>query len=457
MTNNFYGVYYILRKKKVLGLICLIITILTLFTLILAVIFKPVMRIKIKNIEISFQTFWVVSLIGMILLLIFNQISQNNIYALFDFKSTVNPFKILILFVSISTLSIVLEIAGFFELCANFVLEKVNNSQKKLFIYLYLLVSFLTIFTSNDIIILTFTRFICYFAKKKNINPLPYLVGEFVSANTLSLIFIIGNPTNIYLATFYNISFFEYFKVMFLPTLILSLVGFCVVFIIFKKELDKPISNNEISQKLEHNNFLIIIGLIHLLLCTGSLIISSYLNFEMWYICLGFALSITIIVIIYDGINKQKNELKIVKQIPWNLIPFLLSMFLIVMSLNEHQYLIVISDKLHSLSVNKFVETFVYGLSSMLSCSLVNNIPMSVAYASIIEHQYSINELYATIMGSNIGAIFSPMGALAGIMWIKYLKEKQIDYSFLTFVKNGILICVPVMFTGLLILYLVLI
>ena len=74
------------------------------------------------------------------------------------------------------------------------------------------MVAILTIFTSNDIVILTFTPFICYFSKNAKINPIPYLVAEFAAANTYSMMLIIGNPTNIYLATSASIDFISYFN-----------------------------------------------------------------------------------------------------------------------------------------------------------------------------------------------------------------------------------------------------
>ena len=115
-------------------------------------------------------------------------------------------------------ISIFLDEVGFFKLIAIKVLSKVNNNQLILFINIYFLVAILTIFTSNDIIILTFTPFICYFCKTAKINPLPYLVGIFISSNTYSMMFIIGNPTNIYLATSQGIDFISYFKIMVFPT-----------------------------------------------------------------------------------------------------------------------------------------------------------------------------------------------------------------------------------------------
>ena len=114
--------------------------------------------------------------------------------------------------------------------------KRARSSQKALFLYLYITVAVLTVFTSNDIIILTFTPFICYFAKHAGISPIPYLVAEFAAANTWSMALIIGNPTNIYIASSFNIGFFEYMRVMLLPTLAAGLVSFTVLYIIFHKK-----------------------------------------------------------------------------------------------------------------------------------------------------------------------------------------------------------------------------
>ena len=428
----------------------IIISSITMIILITTIIIKPSITIKLKHKELTLQTFWMVCLVGAIVLLITGLVSKNSLKELTNFDEPMNPFKILILFISISILSIILEEAGFFELCAVHTLKKVKNSQKRLFCLLYLVVTILTMFTSNDIIILTFTPFICYFTKRKKINPIPYLVGEFVGANTLSLMFIIGNPTNIYLATYYEIGFFEYFKVMAVPTVVLSLTAFFLVYLIFRHELSKPIVNDEdVTTDVKCNKHLIIVGLIHLITCTIMLILSSYLNFEMWYICLGFAISITIYLFAYDLINHEKHEIKVYKKAPWSLVPFVLSMFIIVLALKEHGVLMHIANWFDSLSSSNIVKTYIYGISSYFSCSLINNIPMSVAYASILENSSSgLPALYATIIGSNLGALLTPVGALAGIMWLSLLKHHNIKFNFITFMKYGIIISIPTILVG---------
>ena len=100
--------------------------------------------------------------------------------------SAVNPLKILALFLSMTLISVYLGDSGFFNLVAGKVFspKKGKRSGVRLFILLYIVVSLLTVFTSNDIVILTFTPIICIFCKKTGYPPLPFLVGEFVAANT---------------------------------------------------------------------------------------------------------------------------------------------------------------------------------------------------------------------------------------------------------------------------------
>jgi Na+/H+ antiporter NhaD/arsenite permease-like protein len=53
--------------------------------------------------------------------------------------------------------------------------------------------------------------------------------------------------------------------------------------------------------------------------------------------------------------------------------------------------------------------------------------------------------LYATVIGSNLGAFFTPTGALAGIMWTGQLHDHGVSFSFVRFVKYGATVAVPAM------------
>lgn len=420
----------------------------TCLTMILSVLFFP--RIKIK--KFCVDSYWVIVLLGAILMLAVGLVDFNTLISELIKDSAINPLKILVLFICMTVLSVFLDEVGFFRFLACKTLKKAGNSQVKLFVWLYVVVSVLTVFTSNDIIVLTFTPFICYFAKNAKINPVPFLVAEFIAANTMSMMLIIGNPTNIYIATAYGIGFLDYFLVMALPTLASSVVAFVVLFLIFRKQLKCPIEGECVDVKIE-NKPLMIIGLILLGTCTVLLAVGQYVGLPMWIVALASAMALFVAVLGFSAIKrvKPKELLGCVKRAPWALIPFVLSMFVIILALSSVGFTDSVSSWLGS-----DLAVFKYGVASFLSANVINNIPMSVLFCPIIaplSGSMQLQAVYGAIVGSNLGAFLTPIGALAGIMWMSMLKKHDVKFSYLSFVQYCALVAVLALATCLTVLY----
>ena len=403
-------------------------------------------NIKIKDHVID--TFYLPVLFVAIIFLIFPLFDKKELFDILFTNSKLNPLKILVLFISVSFISIALDEAGFFSYVAIKFINRFKKSQYALFFSLYLLISILTIFTSNDIVILTFTPFILYFAKRGNINPIPFLIMEFVAANTYSMLLPIGNPTNVYLSSIYELDFISYILKMLLPTILIGITSISILVLLFRKDLNKKIEVFDDKEVFMKNKLICFVALAHLSLTTIFLVISNYINLEMWVIALIFGSSLLIFMIVYSLV--KKNSLYItrpLRRLPYPLIPFVLSMFIIIMALESYGVFSKISD-LFELIKNENLKEIVYLISSTISCNLVNNIPMTIAFGSILQNTTNINLIYATIIGSNIGAILSPVGALAGIMWLSILKQNDVEYGFTKFLKNGSIITLGLLIAG---------
>ena len=68
---------------------------------------------------------------------------------------------------------------------------------------------------------------------------------------------------------------------------------------------------------------------------------------------------------------------------------------------------------------------------------------MSVLFSGVLGHGALPIDAYATVIGSNLGAYLTPVGALAGIMWSGLLKRHEVKFSFLDFIKYGTLTVLP--------------
>ena len=417
----------------------IIIASITFISVTLSILFFPKVRVG----KVTLSTYWIIALVGAVILLCMNLAPIKEVFSELTANTAINPIKIIILFFSMTILSIFLDEVGLFKYLANIAAKKAKNNQFTLFTIFYLLTAVLTVFTSNDIVILTLTPFICFFCKNSKINPIPYLVAEFSAANTWSLMLIIGNPTNIYLATSADISFFEYFKVMAIPTLCAGIVEFGVLLLIFQRKLRNPLQISDEEYHID-NKVALFVGLGHLLTCLVFLIISSYINVEMWIIALICAVSLLLFALVMSLITKKDWHYLTgsLKKLPYPLIPFFLSMFVVVVALN---YQGITTKLAEFLSHTNTIWT--YGFSSFFVSNLINNIPMSILFSDMCSNNAAI---YASIVGSNIGAFLTPTGALAGIMFTNLVNEHDTKYSFLDFVKYGSLVAIPIIAIALL-------
>ena len=89
------------------------------------------------------------------------------------------------------------------------------------------------------------------------------------------------------------------------------------------------------------------------------------------------------------------------------------------------------------------------GAVSFLCANLMNNIPMSVLFSTVVSIE-NLPALYAAVIGSNVGAFFTPMGALAGIMFMTLLRQHGVKLSFGRFVLYGTVLSVPALLAALL-------
>lgn len=115
-------------------------------------------------------------------------------------------------------------------------------------------------------------------------------------------------------------------------------------------------------------------------------------------------------------------------------------MFVIVIALQKQG----ISQEISKILGDKYT-IWTYGPSSFVFANLINNIPMSILYSTLPTFTGAeyYGAIFSSIIGSNIGAFLTPIGALAGIMFTSLLKEHDVKLSFRQFTMYGSIIAIP--------------
>jgi len=206
-------------------------------------------------------------------------------------------------------------------------------------------------------------------------------------------------------------------------------------------------------------------GLLLLGSCIITLMIAPSYGVEMWIVSLAFALLLLGILVIRDyaiaPLRKNKampvnHVVTSLYRMPWSIIPFVLSLFVTVEALRIYGITGEVGARLSAIcGQSPLLVTGVYGITSALTANVVNNIPMTVAFTSIIRESSTgglLPAVFATTVGSNLGANLTPLGSLAGIMWMSILAGKEVRITFRDFLYYGMLITPLTLITSLVIL-----
>jgi Na+/H+ antiporter NhaD/arsenite permease-like protein len=394
-------------------------------------------------------------LIGIVILLATFSIDLNVILGGIVGDERIQPYGILILFMSLAYVCISIDRTGFFEYLALRAAKGAGRSGKKLFVYFFFVSSILTVFTSNDIVILTLTPIICYFAKYTKADPVPYIIGEFFAANVWSIMLYIGNPTNIIVAQAYRLTFLGYSAWMFLPTIVAGLSVLCLLMLVFRKRIPRYLETPVVDPRSAiKDKFGALFGVGALATCLVLLSTAPWLHLQLWVITLVFAIIMLIRDLTHDIRNRIHKKAQgfpsisyINQRMPWKIAPFVIGMFILVEALLHSGWVGLFASGISSISTNLIIGVIVMGIISTLTCNIMNNQPMTILFTNILlspsfvaPSTVKFGSMFALIMGSNFGANFTLIGALAGIMWSKILQNKEVTISFKQFSKYGFLI-----------------
>lgn len=349
----------------------------------------------------------------------------------------VTTWNVVIILATLMVISSLLDDYGFFEYCASRAIHASKNSGERLFLYTFLVVSIISLFAGNDVVILTTTPIILIFCKNARINPKPYMYASFFAANTFSMPLYIGNLTNILIGDSFSLDYFGFTKYMFLPTLAAALVNYYLLKYIFRKQIPDIFSSQDNGVVPIRNKSLVAMGLGVLLAVIILGGVANYMKIPISAVTLAGALLLMI---------SERRIVHRLKRVSWNVVLFVIGLFIVVKGLDVSGVTSALGNVMFAgISDNILVATFSVSLLSAFMCNIVNNIPMTAMMLSIIQHASLTQEMntamgYALVIGSNLGANFTTFGALAGILWLESARRYGWSTTMTDLLKIGLFV-----------------
>lgn len=289
------------------------------------------------------------------------------------------------------------------------------------------------------------TPIIFYVCRSAGLDPIPFLFAQFFAVNIFGMALYIGNPTNIIAADAYGLSFVEFARWMFFPSISAAASCLFLLLLVFRQRIPSKFKTPEINSHLALKNRAgALFGSI-VMACTILFMSlpASWTGAPLWTIALFFA----ILMFLHDVVSYRSGISVIPSRMPWKIVPFLVGLFIIVESLASAGWTDLFASQLSKISGSLVTTIFGIGFLSSLAAGVMNNHPMNIFFVKTFQSPSftasptaRLGSTVALIAGSNFGANFTLMGALAGLMWAKILSDKGCSISFSEFSKYGFLI-----------------
>jgi arsenical pump membrane protein len=362
-------------------------------------------------------------------------------------------------FVGIVTLSVTLEVMGFFKWTALRVAKLAKGDGVRLYFYVGLLAATVSILFANDSAVLILTPLVLEIVKQLNIDEhgrMAYLFAAGLIADTAAMPLITSNPVNIVSANYFGYTFLEHLIFMGPVAVATIALSMLVVYLFFRDRIPRSFSPSLIDTLIVDGA---IITPVQLRLSLATLVavdilyvVSSLNRVPVSFVICGGALLLLIIYLWTDSrrfaLKEERRGLPyIVKRINWDILAFMLGIFLVVQGL-RHAGAVTLFSGLFAwcLELPGLLKVLTPSLIVTVSASAMNNWPMTMlGLLSVEEAMASLSLgaaestilIFSNIIGNNLGPHFFPIGSLAILMWLNTMKAKGLVISLRDYLRVG--------------------
>lgn len=355
-------------------------------------------------------------------------------------------------FIGIIILSMVLDQIGFFEWAALKMARLSKGNGNLMFVYILLLGALVAAFFANDGAALILTPILL--AKMKHLKMDPVAVFAFLMAggfigDSASNPLVISNLTNIVTAGYFDIGFWEYAKTMFLPNLLSIAASIAVLWIFFRKDIPRHIDVENLAspESVIKNKTMFNLSWYFLALLMVGYFIGDHYHLPVSLFALGGALVFLAIATYF----KATKPMMTIKTAPWQVVWFSIGLYVVVYGLKNAGLTSYLAELINAMAeMGNTVAVIGTGFLAAVLSSVMNNMPTIMIMDIAIAETGHTSLAYANILGSNLGPKMTPIGSLATLLWLHVLAQKGVKIGWVQYMKVGLIITPPVLFTALL-------
>lgn len=310
----------------------------------------------------------------------------------------------------------------------------------KLFLSLGLLTSVVSMFLDNVttiILIAPITILVCDIV---GLSAVPFLMGGAMLSNIGGVATLIGDPPNILIGSAASLGFLDFLTHTAPISLLVWIPGCALLFFLFRNDLAQRPENLSRLEKMDAKRALSDPKAARQMVCILAIVLVLFFVHDLLGLSPGFVALIgaaATLAILRPSLDA------LLKEAPWEMLLFFISLFVLVGGLEASGLLSVIRDGILGLTKHGMTLTAVVILwLSAIMASLVDRIPFTIAMVPVLAGlTQSLPDAgvlwWALALGVGFGANASPIGSLTNIVTISLSEGCSTPITFVDWLKKG--------------------
>lgn len=371
---------------------------------------------------------------------------------------------VLLFLAGVLVVAAVAERAGVFTWAALWAARLAGNSLRRLFVAGYLLGASITILFSLDTTAVVLAPVLFRLVQQGGADPLPFAFLAVHVANVTSLLLPVSNLTNLLVQARYHLPFWEFARVMALPTVLAGMVDFGLLYLVFRQRLRGRLDTSGLQVQvrvLSRSPFL----RWSLAISAATILgfgVAGWVGTPLWPVALAGGTASALLAL-------TRREVKprfFARGVSWAVIPFVVGLFVVIEGFrrtgagNELVAAALTPRAAAGAAAAGGAVTGGWNPADLLEpaarfvtlvavgSNLVNNIPMTLLGMNALPspseaapHAGALGPLapYALLLGVNVGPLLTAVGSLATLLTLTLLRQRGVDIGGWPYLRMGLL------------------
>jgi arsenical pump membrane protein len=327
----------------------------------------------------------------------------------------------LLFLLSLLALSLLVGKSGFFDWAAIRCALVAKGDGHSLYRNAFVAGAIVTAILSLDTTAVMLTPVMLALVKRLKVPAAPYVLLCAFVANVGSLLLPISNLTNLLFADAFHQTFAAFAARMIVPQLVALATTYAILRWHFRRDLPRGFDGESLPEPASvvpnRPYFLVCVTvLVAVLICY---FLAPLMGLEPYVF--AFAASAVLAV---AGMANGRVNIRFLRELSWDLFPFVIGLFIAVQGLEKLGIIGVTSRWLAEMRPGSPEKLLITAGATAFASNIVNNLPAALIARSVLLRSHAhMGTVLASLIGANVGPMITPFGSLATMLVLGFARR----------------------------------